>query len=679
MAEPNQKKNKGHHVPVLTLVDEGSTLSPKVESSPTNNSPDTGLTFWTLHPTEPMFVDLNEFSSGRTKADLPPNSRSVWAGDFSGRPELIAELQPILEQEWLFNAPLTVRQALAALRAWWRVLDEAERTPEDFEGVEIARVTGVEHLNDLHYVMSKRLSISANNHGQFLRPVNLRREQLDLPPLYWPSPDSNRQDSDAPTNWEMEAIRHRLKHGWFAVLDRWAFADRNVPDLDAWKHQSPDTRRETGHAVYRAVVTASCNPLPSMSDVATAIGYPSETIYWLYPLGEFQSGLYPDGMDLRYAFHICLLYSGWNVQTLLDLDIDGRFIEEHPTNPEYHLVYGFKDRGESEHFCLGRSKRSDSIGTMLRTIVARTKPLRRLLRKELIRVKKALRKDQNNLKLIERRIDLSLSMKSPWLFADPMGRGVRRLTQANVNVGFQTTFLRRVIQEINEKQPSDRKIRESITPSDFRDAYIGFAYEFSNYSILAAKVAATHRYAGTTQRYLRHKAWRAHSAKKVREFSTEVWQEIEVHRHIEPSILRAKMDFGGVSESERQRLKDYKRSRTRIGVGCRDFKNPPPSIAPEHVDGSGCRVQRCNLCRTHRILYDDSYDHIARRQAELEDIQEHMSVPAWSQSTFPDELEWAEDDLKLFDPDLVQGRLTFWREEVRSGRHRPITMEGEYK
>lgn len=96
MAEPTQKKNKGRHVPVLTLVDEGSELPPKVESSPTNNSPDTGLKFWTLHPTEPMLVDLNEFSTGRTKADLPPNSRSVWAGDFSGRPELISGLQPII-------------------------------------------------------------------------------------------------------------------------------------------------------------------------------------------------------------------------------------------------------------------------------------------------------------------------------------------------------------------------------------------------------------------------------------------------------------------------------------------------------------------------------------------------------------------------------------------------------
>lgn len=678
MAEPTKKKNKGRHAPSLALV--GDNLQPNIKK-PTESDAHTGqkiLTFWTQHPTEPRLVDLNEFATGRKREELPAKSRKGWAGDYSGRPELIAQLQPFIEQEWMFYGRLTVRQALSSLRAWWRVLDEAERVPGEASKLKVSRLNGVEELHELYYAVSRRLNIDIKQHTQFMRLANLRRQHVGLPTLYWPSPGDDRKDTDAPTHWEMEAIRHKLKHGWFAVLDRWEHADRNPADLSSWKKFSNSTQwKDHAHSIYRAVIELVNDPLPTMAQIATAIGY-QKKVDWMWPLGPLQAGLYPTGEDVRYAFHIALLYSGWNVQTLLDLDVTGRFVEEHPTNPEYHLVYGFKNRGDSEHFCLGRTKRTDSIGTILRTIVDRTKPLRREVRKELICVRKSLRKDKQNSELIDRKIELTLTLKSPWLFADPMGRGVRRLTNSNVNTEFQTTFLRRIIIELNKSQPEDRKVRESITPSDFRDAYIGFAYEFSNYSILAAKVAATHRQATTTQRYLRHKAWRAHSASKVRHLSTEMWTEIQIYRQVDPAVLRAKMDFGSVSDIERERLKVYRHGRTRIGVGCRDFKNPPADISPEHVEGSGCRVQRCNLCRKNRILYDDSYDHISRRQAELEDIRDKIPVTAWSQSSFPEELEMVEQDLELFDAGLVQDRLNFWRTEIRSGRHTPITMEGAY-
>lgn len=678
MAEPTKKQNKGRHAPSLALIGANPQKTTKKTTGPDIDAEPERLSFWTQHPTEPRLVNLDEFATGRKREELPAKSRKGWAGDYSGRPELIAQLRPFIEQEWMFYGRLTVRQALSSLRAWWRVLDEAERVPGEGSKLQVSRLIGAEGLHELHYAISRRLNIDIKQHTQFMRLVNLWRQHVSLPTLYWPSPSDDRKDTDAPTHWEMETIRHKLKHGWFAALDRWEHADRNPADLWSWKkHPHPAQWKEHAHSIYRAVIELVNDPLPAMAQIAAAIGY-QKKVDWMWPLGPLQAGLYPTGEDVRYAFHIGLLYSGWNVQTLLDLDVTGRFVEEHPTNPEYHLVYGFKNRGDSEHFCLGRTKRTDSIGTMLRTIVERTKPLRREVRKELICVRRRLRKDKQNTELLERRVELTLTLKSPWLFADPMGRGVRRLTNSNVNTEFRTTFLRRIIREVNEHQPEDRKVRESITPSDFRDAYIGFAYEFSNYSILAAKVAATHRQATTTQRYLRHKAWRAHSASKVRQLSTEMWTEIQIHRQVDPVILRAKMDFGSVSDIERERLKVYRQGRTRIGVGCRDFRNPPADISPEHVEGSGCRVQRCNLCRTNRILYDDSYDHISRRQAELEDIRDKIPVPAWSQSSFPEELEMVEQDLELFDAGLVDDRLKFWRAEIRSGRHTPITMEGSY-
>ena len=226
MAEPTQKKNKGRHTPNLAVVGNHSNPPAKhvIDTAPSRVVKD--LSFWTQHPTEPKLVKLREFATGRIRSDLPAKSRKGWAGDFSGRPELIAQLRPIIEQEWLFYARPTIRQALASLRAWWRVLDESEKVPKDSTGVQIPRLRGVEHLHELHYAISRKMGIDIKQHAQFMRLVNLRRQLNDLPTLYWPSPDANRKDTDVPTHWEMEAIRHRLKHGWFAALDRWAAADR---------------------------------------------------------------------------------------------------------------------------------------------------------------------------------------------------------------------------------------------------------------------------------------------------------------------------------------------------------------------------------------------------------------------------------------------------------------------
>jgi len=555
MAEPSRKKNKARHAPNLALVAKDSQTEPTTTDAKPG---DPGLSFWTVHPTKPDLIELDEFASGRTKAEVKPTVQHMWAGDFTGRPELITDLLPVIKQTWSLVAAVTIRRSLLpSLRAWWRVLDEAERA-DPVTQMATARVTKVEDLHELHYRISKKLKVSTANHLAFVRMVNLRLEQKKLSTLYWPSPDHQRKDSDVPAFWEMEKIRHSLKHGWFAALDRWREADLHTPDLWSWKNEPSDKWQDHGHAVYRAVVAQTGMALPGKKEIGEALGY--SYAYWMPPLHVTQLGLYPSSDDARHAFHLCLLYSGWNVQTLLELDITGRFIEEHPTNPEYHLVYGFKNRGGTEHFCVGRNKRSDSPGAILRAIVQRTKPLRAALEKELVEVNSALLKDKDDLKSILRKSELLSCIKSPWLCVNPQGQSIGRLTSNNVNAEDKIPFIRRVIQEINASQPLDRQVRVSITPSDFRDAYIGFAYEFSNYSVLTAQIAATHKGAGTTQTYLGHRAWRAHSAKRVREFSTAMWKEIKIHRTVDPAVLRSTMENGEVSEDERRRLADFRKT-----------------------------------------------------------------------------------------------------------------------
>lgn len=674
MAEPDQKINKAKHTPTLAVA--RATTS---QRSPIEDGAADPLVFWTKHPSEPSLVDLREFATGRTREEL--GSRATrWAGDFTGRPELINDLLPLIKQEWITVRHPAMKVHLSSLRAWWRVLDEAERVPDKPDAKAIPRVREVEDLNELHYVTSKRLGIGINAHIAFTRLVGLRLKQKGLKPLFWPSPDAHRKPSEVPAHWEMERIRHQLKHGWFSALDRWKEADKHAPDLSSWKSTRPEERSQYAHAVYRAVIAETGNPVPDMQEVAKTLGFDGQ-IVWMYPLGAPQTGLYPNGTDIKFAFHLCLLYSGWNPQTMLELDITGRFVEQHPIEPDYHLLFGFKNRGGSEQFCVGRNRRSDSPGTILKTLVQRTQPLRDFLRRELEEAEQALSANPGDSKLSTRISELQQWIKSPWLYFDPATARIRRLNaKSYASENRQRSFLERVITEMNEGAAPDRKVRTSITASDFRDAYIAFSYEFSNYSILAAQAAATHKSAGTTQTYLRHKAWRAHSAKKVREFSTVLWREIKIHRSVDATILRASLEHGKeVSDEERQRLKAYRRNRSRVGVGCKEPTNPPAAVDPEHEDGAWCRVQRCTLCPTHAIVFDDSYDLLARRQAEIEKLSESIPVTSWEQSSFPQELENTVGVLQRFDPGLVAQRLAYWRAEIESGRHRPVSMEGAYK
>ena len=114
-----------------------------------------------------------------------------------------------------------------------------------------------------------------------------------------------------------------------------------------------------------------------------------------------------------------------------------------------------------------------------------------------------------------------------------------------------------------------------------------------------------------------------------------------------------------------------------MGMGCKNFKNPPSRLAPEHVAGTGCRVQRCILCE-HGIVFDDSLSGLTCRLAELETIHTRIPLPAWNESTFPEELESLNATLDDFAVDAVAEHLMYWRCEIAEGRHRVLDFEGAY-
>lgn len=673
MTEPSRKANKNHikSIPSPILV-EGQALA----EHPQGQNP---LIFWTLHPTDPYLVDLTQFETGRTAAELT-SGKQLWKGDFRGRPNLIYELTPAIKYLCILNRQASLQLLLEHLRFWWRVFEEAESENET-SLYTVAPVHSVADLQLIHHHIAVNMGVTRMCHNAVIRILNLARSEMGFQPLHWPSVERKRGQSDAAESWEIELIRREFKKGWFAGLRRITAAEPIQANLMDWKITSPRLRKKHADEVYRAVIECSKHPIPSVDHVRkwTDCNHPT----WMQPFSNVIANLYPTREEVREAFFLCLIYSGWNVSTLYNLSIEDRFVQCHPTNADYHVLYGLKHRGDSEHPCIGRNKRSDSPGQILRSLVTITAPLRRQVKKELAEVEAQLKKSDLtnsalNILLTKRKV-LTHRVKSPWLYPDPHGFTVNHITESNLN--FSTSgkgrakFLASIIQKINLRQPPDKKIRSSIVPADLRHSYIGFAYEVSNYNILTAQIAAGHKSADTTTVYLDKKRWKAHSAKKIHEFQTVLFNEIEERKAVDVTILRANLEWGATTIEEIDRLGIYRKNRTRIGVACKDPKNPPLAIAPNHTDG-GCRIQRCTLCPQNAILLPDSYDGIAMRVSELEYLRDDTPVPVWVNSLFPEELSNAFAILEQYDHQKVTARLDHWRSEIKEGRHKPITWEG---
>src|SRR5690606_31634827 len=119
--------------------------------------------------------------------------------------------------------------------------------------------------------------------------------------------------------------------------------------------------------------------------------------------------------------------------------------------------------------------------------------------------------------------------------------------------------------------------------------------------------------------------------------------------------------------------------RSRIGVGCKDPTNPPKHIAPNFVpDGKAvCHVQRCLLCIEHAVILPESLPGLCKRLAELRHIRAGMSVGAFQQASFSEELDNTEAALQVFPVEAVERHLNDWTHRIATGTHRVSAFDGE--
>lgn len=641
------------------------------------------LRFFTEHPTKPRWVDLSILATGQSSRPFYGGGR--WMGSYQGRPELLEEIGPALRDQLLPLAPKSVDAFVHSLRSWWRLFDTVEaELPESPRLVSTSQLTEVHRQRALDQGMERR---TFNN---FVRISNTTRAALGLRPLYWTSPSDPEVTRHLPPQWQVDKIRHALKHRWFAAVDRWNLADRLRHEPESSVQPTIELERlRQNYLHFDSVVRRSGNPRPPLFEICMGV---SKSL--LYERGlsvaDMIRGTYPDGDDIRAAFHLCLATTGWNPSVLLSLDATKKIVEPHPKDPSRYIIRGTKARsGGTEQVAEGLIKSQGGAGAVIQSILERVAPLRAGLQAELHACLQKvseldpadsepaatkLRKRVNVLRQATRSVWLYVSVNQldiGWLSDTSSSRSVAKLT---------SSYVGDVVAVLNEGMPSDRQITP-IRASDFRDAYASRVLTASGGSILSVMRALGHRSVRTTAGYLNNTLLKEEHRRLFSTFSKALWDDMLSAGRLDPTVLAKLSRDGVVSTDEHTRLKGYRKLMvSRLGIGCRDPTNPPRRIAPDFVsDGRAlCHVQRCILCVENAVLLPESLPGLCMRLVELRLLQQQMSISAFVASSFGEELQNIELGLLAFDSVEADQLTSLWQQRFAAGTHRPVEFDGSY-
>jgi hypothetical protein len=691
------------------------------------------LELWTYHLDEVEPASFAIFRNG--ELEHPKNIQAIsWAGPFSGRPELIAELFPQLEIELAGKAPRTVKAAQASLRSWWRLLDGLERdgaTP----------VRSVADFFDVHRQKAFDAQMSSKDFSWFVnRIVNPTRAALrtqgksGVGQLHWKAPERPTRgaaDTVVPETQVVDPIRMALKHGWFAALHRW---ERTETLLELGR---PRTMFEAGLGEETSLDGAGRrrNAARLEEEAALLKQYEHYVSAWQHAKGRvplskveswgdlkeaayskasynsivMQHGFFPNGNDIRMAFMLCLAATGWNPQSLLDLDATraDEFIVEHPRNdpedtkghqylmiglsgdtedapPEdeddvtRYSMTGWKDRAKHEVYTEGLKKSRASAPVIVLTLIKRTAPLRERLKEDLVKLLaryhtlQAQGADAHELRKVHKRLgQLQQGIRSPWLFIS-LGK-VRWLDTNTFDARRDGRWLRYLIDTLNAQRPADRQL-PYIVASDFRKIFGNYWYRTSNGDILQVKKALNHNMVRTTQTYVTNNVVLQQCSNNWRMFLGHLWDGVETGV-VDPTLLAKLCKDGKVTDEEKRQLVDYRQlQRSRIGVPCRDPHNPPKDIDPTFVpDGKNtCVAQRCTLCLSNAILAPDSWPGLCMRLAELRFLQATLPMEVFSTAgSFRVELDHTERAVLAFPDQQIEEHVELWMQRIASGEHVP--------
>lgn len=703
------------------------------------------LVFWTMHPTKPCLVDLREFADGKLK--------QCDADASGGRRALIEQLVPAFKARHSMAAPKTIATIQFGLRKWWLLFDviEAEERMTLPHDALVKRLTSVLDLGALHGSRAVQSGMSKNDFHSFVVLADITRLALGVSrPLHWPSPakGKRRQAVVLPPE-HTKALYHGTKADWHAALDRWALADglaagpaqggfvagespvairfrNDLQRATAEDHQDQAMRERQRLAtqcererilaeslgLWKAAATRLGHVDLVRQDLVDSAGQQALSIK-AFNISDVAEALYPNGLDIRSSFHLCLAVGGLNTSVLLDLRLDlsagmempkslvgpnvdeaarrqwvierSPFLVQSPIEGEYYIE-GWKDRAKSWVSRSYKWKQHLTPGPILIELIVRTWPLRAALNRRLElatdtldnAIKKGANPDALN-ELRQRVLELTDAVRSVWLY-----RGMRNITWLSGSdchtVRAGEPYLQLVTRQLNKgRRAQGQPDIEPMEPKRFRDAYAAWALDYSGGEVLAVMVALDHRQLSTTDSYLDNTAVRIRVAKKYRTFSQALFGSLGSGR-LDPTLIALETRFAAKALEERSRmaarLAEYRNAvKSRYDVGCRDPHHPSALADPAfEADGiKSCTAHRCTLCSENAVITPEAYPGLMLRQAELEIREENSPVAEFVLSSFDAELRNVRTALlpvKDADPERLASTVEFHKREIREGKRK---------
>jgi hypothetical protein len=226
-----------------------------------------------------------------------------------------------------------------------------------------------------------------------------------------------------------------------------------------------------------------------------------------------------------------------------------------------------------------------------------------------------------------------------------------------------------VVAGLSQRQREDSSLMDGLDAlkwSDVRDAFAAHIFASSERNVFAVKWALNHKHVSTTRHYLRQRNQLIARFDAFRTVVEKLLTEIEEGHVVDPTILFLASNYTGFGEEHRRKLKAY---RTRMGMGCANSADPDRHLAPNHIEGAVCGVQRCVICR-HGIIFRDAFEGLADRHADLWWVRGHTPPERWLTST----LSWEMEAIELVRDRVFAAKVTEFN--ARSGARRADLSAG---
>jgi hypothetical protein len=649
--------------------------------------PPSPLKFWVDpgHEAPPYEVDLREFANGKDESKVPHSLNGKFYAGFNGRPGLTAQFSEVIQ---LFRpSKMSANGWRFAMRGFFRYLDSCDP---------MIVIDSVAKLTDGHgpgfLLWLEEGNSTISNYGRVKTVVDRMRELQALPHLFWSAKKSpepaEQQDID------QDGIRrfyHALKDearqikAMFKEGTTLADSGKDPRGRRGTREESAGWKRRENHAWLVREMTKdrlipsnefknnSVHGLNKSNSPLQKFGGPT----YLAPLMNQRGSegivgklrwFHPSYHDTAVFLWLFMVGTGWNCATAtsLDVSVEENWVERHPQKAEFVVLHAYKGRADRHVFALSMRDPEWHPYQIVKFMIERTAALRQTVRDRLSEAR-ALYEKFPSLQNASQVAELEAIVKSPWLYhvVNSAGR-VDAFSHADIS---QLNRIARASAKrkagLLERHPQIAMISTTIA----RDAWIGYSYVQSGYNVLIARLAGQHSSLRTLKHYLKRRRYRAHSEQQSRLWQDAAFSEILDGRLLDATRIRILVMKGQITCEEERRLLDY-RQRTRLGMGCLSPRNPPKYIAPDHVSGMICRVQRCTGCE-HGVIFADSLRSLAQAFAELIFILRSIPYVTWKGSSLEEEFESINLALESFPKEDVEREVQQWLNKLERGEVLP--------